>query len=337
MEYLRIDPRFDEHPDVERAGWWGGQLFHFLLRLSARLDLHGRLDASRQDPAWLVRRWGLTPLDVPTHRSPADVVRVALEHCVEAGLLVREPDGTLRIHGWEKFYTRPLTPTERSRKHRGQDPFTGEPLPAPPHATQTVAPVAPVACNDTPHHTTPLHEGQKQSAGAGRYEDLVPPPRMPQLQADAEESPGPRPWAAEVAGMEREAVRGRKRNGKAQAQLAGVPAKELKRSLQEQIAIGCGEQRAAKLGPGAVPDLHWGRARVNAALKPVADALGVVGALAAHRAFLAAARPAKLTPPFPLWAFAQDWPTYTNGSGGTSAPSATTAPTALNPDEDPYA
>lgn len=161
MEYLKVDPRFDEHPDVEAAGWAAGQLFHFLLRLSARLDLRGRFDARRQDPAWLARKWNLA-CDM-LNETPENFVRVALAALESHGLLVRDGEDLL-IAGWEKFYSPPKSAAERQHDKRERErglrgssrsvtPVTKER-----DASRDVTSVTESRdSHATPHHSTPLH------------------------------------------------------------------------------------------------------------------------------------------------------------------------------------
>jgi hypothetical protein len=165
MEYLRVDPRFDEHPDVEAAGWCAGQLFNFLLRLSARLDLEGVFDVKRADPKWLARRWNLADEELGTGETPADFVARGIRMCLAHGLLEPLEGGGFCIPGWDRFYRPVKTAAERMMEYRERK-----------EGRNAVTPVTDVRNSDaTPLHTTPLHTTKKKQE-ATPAEAAAPPP-----------------------------------------------------------------------------------------------------------------------------------------------------------------
>jgi hypothetical protein len=132
MEYLRIDPRIDEHPDVISVGFIGSTVFQVILRACATFDKRGRLPA-KFTPAWLARRLNIG--DDDTSLPPETFVRMGIEKCVGVGLLERDGEDLL-IPGWERFYTPPDLSTDRVRKHRQvKRPETDETFP-PFHGTE---------------------------------------------------------------------------------------------------------------------------------------------------------------------------------------------------------
>lgn len=92
-----------------------------------------------------------------------------------------------------------------------------------------------------------------------------------------------------------------------------VPPKATKQrtpSKQERLSSMLAARRLAHLGDGAAPDLYPA-ARVNRMFLPLVEqGLPDDAWLATFDLFLEADRPAGLDPPFPLWAFATDWPQF---------------------------
>lgn len=116
MEFLKIDPRLDEHPDVLDAGFIGATVFHVVLRLCATFDKRGRLPA-KFTPAHIARRLNLRSGD--TSLEPTEFVKMGIERCVSVGLLERD-GAELVVPGWERFYRPAKTPAERMREYRGR-------------------------------------------------------------------------------------------------------------------------------------------------------------------------------------------------------------------------
>jgi hypothetical protein len=114
MEYLKIDPRLDEHPDVLDAGFIGATVFQVILRTCASFDKRGRLP-KKFSPAWLARRLNIG--DDETSLPPETFVRIGIERCVSAGLLERDGEDLI-IPGWERFYTENVPGAERTRSWR---------------------------------------------------------------------------------------------------------------------------------------------------------------------------------------------------------------------------
>lgn len=120
MDHIQLAPDIDTHPGLERAGWAAARVFELLLKVCGLKDLRGRMSAEYRDPAYLARRWNLSPCDVPCH-SPEQYIADAL-----ASLLALPPkwavvamDGDdLIIIGWEKFYKSAKSGAERTREWR---------------------------------------------------------------------------------------------------------------------------------------------------------------------------------------------------------------------------
>lgn len=125
MEFLKIDPRLDEHPDVIEAGFAGSTVFQAILRACASFDKRGRLP-SKFSALWLARRMGLTAED--SSLPPETFVRLGIDRCVKAGLLLQD-GGELVIPGWERFYTAPLSGAERMQSYRERQRKQSEPTP----------------------------------------------------------------------------------------------------------------------------------------------------------------------------------------------------------------
>lgn len=164
MDYLHIDPRLDEHPDCEEAGFAAVAVFQAVLRAVARNDGHGRLRGKFAAPWWLVRRMNLSRDDIGD-REPEAWVAKALGRLVQVGLLER--DGTdYVVPGWEKFYPPKQTNAERQAEYRRRR--TGENATATP--VQAVTDVTSVTTRDnsnaTPHHSTPLNSTEKKHVRA---------------------------------------------------------------------------------------------------------------------------------------------------------------------------
>lgn len=123
MEYIRVSPFFDEHPDVEAAGWGAAQLFQFLLRLSGKMDQRGKVRACQLEPSWIARRWNLSPEDIGGQDVLLFIGR-GLKKLLEVRLVTIERDtGDVLIPGWERYYKpRAQTPAERKRKQRANGP-----------------------------------------------------------------------------------------------------------------------------------------------------------------------------------------------------------------------
>lgn len=182
MDYLRIDPRLDEHPDCEEAGFAGVAVFQAVLRAVARNDGHGRLRGKFAAPWWLVRRMGLRREDIGDREPEAWVAR-ALERLVAVGLLERDGEDLL-VPGWEKFYSRAQTPAERQatlRSRRGTgETVTVIPEPVTPSHASHETPLRvtePVTSNATPLHSTQQKLDQvaaEPDRAAATPEELAP-------------------------------------------------------------------------------------------------------------------------------------------------------------------
>lgn len=115
MEYLLIDPRMDEHPDIEAAGFAATTVFQAVLRAVARNDGKGRLRGKFASPEWLARRMNLRREDVGC--APENWIRHGLDMCHLAGLLQKDGEDYV-IPGWDKFYQPRKTNAERQAEWR---------------------------------------------------------------------------------------------------------------------------------------------------------------------------------------------------------------------------
>lgn len=160
MDYLQIDPRMDEHPDVEEAGFAATSVFQAVLRAIARNDGQGVLRSKYANPAWLARRMNLHADDIGGQR-PESWVQRALKRCVDVGLL--EPcDAGLHVPGWEKFYKPAKPGSVRTADWRRRQ--TGE--------SATVTPVTPRDGRDeTRHSVTTRDEETSQTSQPSPRDD----------------------------------------------------------------------------------------------------------------------------------------------------------------------
>ena len=165
VDYLRIDPLMDEHPDIEAAGFDGARVFEAVLRACARNDGRGKLRGKFAHPGWLAKRINLTK-EVIGGLDPDTWVNHGIERCVRCGLLQREGQD-LVIPGWEKFYSPSKTNSERQSEWRRRNRRETQTA-AQAAVTDVTTPVTsrygvtavttPVTSNATPHHTTTLKE-----------------------------------------------------------------------------------------------------------------------------------------------------------------------------------
>lgn len=119
MDHIRLDPLLHSRPKLVEVGWWGRQVFQFLLLISGKYDLKGLLTRRYLDPAWLLREWGLSEEDGPSWaKDPFEALALGLAALVRVGLLVEREEGALLIDGWEEFYG-------RKDRHGGRRPAGG--------------------------------------------------------------------------------------------------------------------------------------------------------------------------------------------------------------------
>lgn len=179
MDFLRIDPRMDEHPDIEAAGFDGARVFEAVLRACARNDGRGRLRGKFAHPGWLARRMNLTS-DVIGGMDPDTWVNHGLERCVGCGLLAREGEDVI-IPGWEKFYTPAKTNAERQADFRLKE----KPDPVTKSNGRNETPLRVTESNGpsiTPHHSTTLHSEEERESDAPPSADADPPHSATELQ-----------------------------------------------------------------------------------------------------------------------------------------------------------
>lgn len=162
MDFLQIDPRMDEHPDIEAAGFDGARVFEAVLRACARNDGRGRLRGKFAHPGWLARRMNLTR-EVIGGIDPDTWVNHGLERCVRCGLLERDGQDVI-IPGWEKFYSPKKTGAERTadweQRKRGRQSLT----PTDEADDERQSASAPSVTDATPLHSTP--QNTTEEAGA---------------------------------------------------------------------------------------------------------------------------------------------------------------------------
>lgn len=152
MEYLQVDSGMDEHPDIEAAGFAGACVFGAVIRAIARHDGVGLLRAKYCTPEWIARRLNLRPDDIGGLNT-GPWVDDALERCLQAGLLVREPEG-LRVPGWERFYKAPKSGSVRTKEWRERQVTNRD-------ACDVRDETSSQRDNVTLHHTTPHHSKVK--------------------------------------------------------------------------------------------------------------------------------------------------------------------------------
>src|SRR5687768_1299766 len=90
-DFMKIDPAFAFNAKIRAAGIQAGWLFLAVLGVNTLGHRDGCLPPHEAVPEHLAWRSGMK----------AGAVRRAIERCVTARLLKVEPDGSLRIVGWE--------------------------------------------------------------------------------------------------------------------------------------------------------------------------------------------------------------------------------------------
>lgn len=182
MDYLRIDPLMDEHPDVEEAGFAAVAVFQAVLRAIARNDGHGILRAKFATPRWLAKRLCLRPEDIGGG-EPETWIAQALDRCARCGLACRNQDGDLVVPGWEKFYQPSKTNAERQAEFRNKHKPAESECAVDEAAVTPVTPVTPVTAVTTPvtSNATPLHSTPQNNTESkeGESVELEPEPTSP--------------------------------------------------------------------------------------------------------------------------------------------------------------
>lgn len=108
--WAKVASDLDANPKVRKAGRAGREVFLFVLRRNAALDLGGRL------PVMHVESWYLADQLMMTEQEASH----GLSRAVTAGLL-RLDDGFVSIVGWDDEWSkRPLTEAERQAKRRAK-------------------------------------------------------------------------------------------------------------------------------------------------------------------------------------------------------------------------
>lgn len=178
MDFLRIDPRMDEHPDIEAAGFDGARVFEAVLRATARNDGRGRLRGKFASPAWLARRMNLKA-DVIGGQDPDVWVARGLSRCVDCGLLDRDGED-VTIPGWEKFYSPAKPEALRSKEYRDRQKETAE---SDRHeASRGVTTVTEaVIRHATPLHTTTQNTEEALERASKPPPEVQPEPLAPQV------------------------------------------------------------------------------------------------------------------------------------------------------------
>lgn len=190
MDFLQIDPRMDEHPDIEAAGFDGARVFEAVLRACARNDGRGRLRGKFAHPGWLARRMNLTR-EVIGGMDPDQWVANGVERCIANGLLEFK-DGDIVIPGWEKFYSPAQSGAQRSKNWRDRT-RTDETSVTPRDARddRTSRPSLPVARDATPPNTTPPNSTELPPPSVAADEK---PPEPEDFEADSTGEFRPTAW-----------------------------------------------------------------------------------------------------------------------------------------------
>lgn len=108
--WIKIDASIDQHPKIIEAGYHGLSVFLLVLRLNGVRKGDGVLPAAYSTPRYLASQL----------RVPLDVVQEGIDGCTDAGLLVREADGSLRICGWDDDWRPGKDNAERQARHRAK-------------------------------------------------------------------------------------------------------------------------------------------------------------------------------------------------------------------------
>ncbi len=110
MIFAKVAANLDTHPKIRKAGRDGREVFLFVLRKNAELDLSGVIPAAHVETWYLAEQLMMTELDASN----------GLSRCVTAGLL-RIEGHAYAIAGWgDEWAKRPLTNAERQSKYRAK-------------------------------------------------------------------------------------------------------------------------------------------------------------------------------------------------------------------------
>lgn len=108
--WAKIAVDLDSNPKIRKAGRNGREVFLFVIRRNAALDLGGRVPAMHVDAWYLADQLMMSESEALS----------GLSRCVQAGLL-REVDGFFVIVGWnDEWAKRPLTEAERKQRQRAK-------------------------------------------------------------------------------------------------------------------------------------------------------------------------------------------------------------------------
>lgn len=161
--WAKMSADLDSNPKIRRAGRDGREVFLFVLRRNAALDLGGRV------PKLHVESWYLAD------QLMCDEVTAShgLSRAVTAGLLRDEGDEIV-IVGWDdEWGKRPLTEAERQAKRRAKLKGSGaDSSPAKPDVTKSHAPS--VTCPDS-HGSEEKREEEKKKRAAASSAPPEPP------------------------------------------------------------------------------------------------------------------------------------------------------------------
>lgn len=108
--WAKMSANLDSNPKIRKAGREGREVFLFVLRRNAELDMGGRI------PASYVEGWYLADQLM----MPEQDALSGLSRCVRTGLLALDGDFVV-IDGWDdEWGKRPLTEAERQAKRRAR-------------------------------------------------------------------------------------------------------------------------------------------------------------------------------------------------------------------------
>lgn len=158
MDHVRIDPAIDEHPGLERAGWWAARVFELLIKVSGRKDFHGEIPLEYLDPVWLAKRWNLGASDIPG-ADPSALIETGLDALLaipKKHAVVERRGDALVILGWEDIYgRRAKSNAERQAEYRERQAKERNENNGSNGGSLRVTRSHDEALTSTPHHTTP--------------------------------------------------------------------------------------------------------------------------------------------------------------------------------------
>ena len=107
--WIKVAQTYHRNPKARAAGWWGKELFLYLLCVNGEVNEDGHLPAHYVAPDHIAYEWG--------NPGGASQVQDALDACERAGLIEQTADG-VDILGYDSQWGKRLSGAERQRRYR---------------------------------------------------------------------------------------------------------------------------------------------------------------------------------------------------------------------------